>query len=1030
MAVYSVATGALAPVLSKLSALLGDEHLELAERTRSDAMFIRSQLEAVHSLLLPRINWGMTGEDVDALCKDELMAAVRELSYDIDDAIDDFFLEGGDGGPFDDELKTRVDDVSKRFSDSRYWRPPVEQHQPSLTAATVDSPPPHARFVHNMMDVSEFVEMEQHLKELIKLLEQGADTSTYASRKILWSRCRKESGANRTIHLDGRGIRLNGCIGEVWVELDGEGANIRKLLSTLRNKAGHAQFVQVEDKGKKVEETTTMPCEFHEVKTVCILGLPGAGKTTLAKLLYSHHSTTEQQFQYRAFVSVSPGANLTQSLADIFLQVGADNDATPYCGTETPHQQYLIIIDDVWHWEEWEVIRKSIPKNDLGSRIIMTTRLNSIAEKCRNDDIDAFVYETETLDYVDAWLLCDKVARKSVTCMNINPCYDIVDMCYGMPLALICVSSALAEEIQALAGDEQQKWRALRRVEDGILDIPSLKPLAESLCLGYNHLPLYLRTLLLFCSVYHWLDGGIVERSHLVTRWIAEGFVSEEKEAEGYFDELVGRGWIKHREWNEYEIHPMMLAILRYKSKEYNFVTCLGMGSDTSTSASLSYSSPTMMIRRLCLQRGYPRKCLSSMDVSHIRSLVILGDVIGVPLDMFKRLRVLDLTDNLDIEDSHLKNICEQLESLRLLKYLVLMGTRITTLPQEIQKLKHLEILCMRNTYIRDLPSQIGELKHLRILDVRNTEVRELPWQAGQIWESLRVLTDDSEEGMQLPKGVCEDLIKGIPEADLAKCREVLSIPIVDRLVSPPVGIFKVIGLRKCIPEMFKDYFDVLSCLDIWLWKLEEEDHEFLANNMPNLQMLVLRFEAPAREPIIINNTGFQMLERFHVDSRVPRITFQEGAMPKLKHLEFKFYAGPPSNDPAVGITHLLSLQKVVFRCSKWYKSDNPGIKATIDVVKKEARQHPNWLISLLITEGDKEVPIEAHGRAVKVHCMPSSLAAVGSSSTLLLTTPSLAPAAAEPALVSKRKQPEIEYQLRICSRRSLTTAKKQKETS
>lgn len=47
MAVYSVATGALAPVLSKLSALLGDEHLDLAERTRSDAMFIRSQLEAL-----------------------------------------------------------------------------------------------------------------------------------------------------------------------------------------------------------------------------------------------------------------------------------------------------------------------------------------------------------------------------------------------------------------------------------------------------------------------------------------------------------------------------------------------------------------------------------------------------------------------------------------------------------------------------------------------------------------------------------------------------------------------------------------------------------------------------------------------------------------------------------------------------------------------------------------------------------------------------------------------------------------------
>lgn len=139
------------------------------------------------------------------------------------------------------------------------------------------------------------------------------------------------------------GVPSGGTSGDCSrLQLDGEGANIRKLLSTLRNKVGHAQLVQVEDKRKRVEEATK-PCEFHEVKTICILGLPGAGKTTLAKLLYSHHSTTEQQFQHRAFVSLSPGANLTDTLTDILLQVGAYNDdATPYCGTGTPHQQYLI----------------------------------------------------------------------------------------------------------------------------------------------------------------------------------------------------------------------------------------------------------------------------------------------------------------------------------------------------------------------------------------------------------------------------------------------------------------------------------------------------------------------------------------------------------------------------------------------------------------------------------------------------------------------------------------------------------------
>jgi hypothetical protein len=43
--------------------------------------------------------------------------------------------------------------------------------------------------------------------------------------------------------------------------------------------------------------------------------------------------------------------------------------------------RYLVIIDDIWHWEEWEVIRKALPKNNLGSKLITTTRLWTIAQK-------------------------------------------------------------------------------------------------------------------------------------------------------------------------------------------------------------------------------------------------------------------------------------------------------------------------------------------------------------------------------------------------------------------------------------------------------------------------------------------------------------------------------------------------------------------------------------------------------------------------------------------------------------------------
>jgi hypothetical protein len=44
--------------------------------------------------------------------------------------------------------------------------------------------------------------------------------------------------------------------------------------------------------------------------------------------------------------------------------------------------RYMVIIDDIWHWEEWQVIGRAFPNNNLGCKLIMTTRLESIAEKC------------------------------------------------------------------------------------------------------------------------------------------------------------------------------------------------------------------------------------------------------------------------------------------------------------------------------------------------------------------------------------------------------------------------------------------------------------------------------------------------------------------------------------------------------------------------------------------------------------------------------------------------------------------------
>lgn len=157
------------------------------------------------------------------------------------------------------------------------------------------------------------------------------------------------------------------------------------------------------------------------------------------------------------------------------------------------------------------------------------------------------------------------------------------------------------------------------------------------------------------------------------------------------------------------------------------------------------------------------------------------------------------------------------------------------------------------------------------------------------------------------------------------------------------------------IPRWIKDHFHDLNSLDIRICKLEEKDLLIL-REMPNLYDLKLRLEVVPREPIAISGEGFRSLGELVVDCRVPRvITFLQGAMRRLYRLvfEFQFYGGPPNKHP-MGIKHLRGLEIAIFRCNEeWYgeaaESRSPCMSAMIDVVRKEAQEHPNE-ISFCVT--------------------------------------------------------------------------------
>lgn len=182
----TVATGALGPVLAKLTALLGDEYClyRLLEESRKDVEFIKAALEPVHSLLLRAWELQQQG-DPDA--SPAWIVEARELSYDMDDQINDFVcsLERGDSGGFVQQvtnvgpfghLKIKVEALALIVDESCCSSPlgktiPSGNNQPAVD--------PRTGFFHK--DASELVGMDGQEKELIKFLVGGEGDDDAAS---------------------------------------------------------------------------------------------------------------------------------------------------------------------------------------------------------------------------------------------------------------------------------------------------------------------------------------------------------------------------------------------------------------------------------------------------------------------------------------------------------------------------------------------------------------------------------------------------------------------------------------------------------------------------------------------------------------------------------------------------------------------------------------------------------------------------------------------------------------------------------
>ncbi|KZV48521.1 hypothetical protein F511_08420 [Dorcoceras hygrometricum] len=501
--------------------------------------------------------------------------------------------------------------------------------------------------------------------------------------------------------------------------------------------------VGFDEEARKVIDLLTGGAEEQEV--ISIVGMPGLGKTTLAKMIY-RDPVIEYEFYNRAWVYVSQDYSRKEVFLNIlghFTQVRDDmqmmNDeslAKELCKI-LEKGKYLVVMDDVWTEQAWNDLRIGFPKNNKKSRILITSRIRKVGQHA-NPNRDPYDLRLRTNE--ESWKLLQIKALGSENCPEelVRDGIRIATQCQGLPLAIVVIGGILLEK-------GIDSWERVAKSVDAYIAMEPSKPVDSLIELSYNHLPYHLKAIFIYFGMFP--EDFEIPVWKLIRLWIAEGFIqskegmSLEDIGEEYLDDLVNRNLVmagvrrsngKHKTCR---VHDMLHEFCKRVAAEENFfreIKRFDPGTYVSTNLNLQ------TYRRLCIHTRVLNYISSKPVGPRVRSFVCFSN------------------EEINLPTEYISSITGPFKLLRVLHVRSIIFSRF---PTDLTQLVHLRFIAISGNF-KILPATMSSLWNIQTFVVE-TSSRTFDIKA-DLWKMIQLRHIKTNASTTLP----EPLSKGRKSKD------------------------------------------------------------------------------------------------------------------------------------------------------------------------------------------------------------------------------------------------------------------------